>query len=256
MNFRQIFCNSICLSIFALGLSSCDAGNPPARLIIFGDSISQGTRSNLPYAHLLADLCGFEPHNFSVSATRLEMDEQIGQIRRAQLLPDDVIFFSPGINDAGDRQRDPKYLKKYRQLLAEALRKFESAGAKAYLGTPLLVLPNTGIRYPYTPAELAEINTNAGLYADILKALIVEGKYQNIHLVDAREQFRPGLALMHDPVHPNRWGELRLYEIFRSAMGDTCQPSFLSEWKMRIYLQYIRFRLFLKPWKAKFLGAG
>lgn len=233
---------------FVISSTATATEMPPKRLLVFGDSISIGSYATYPFTGLLGRYCNLPEENHSVSGTTIGEDIQIGRIRRAQILPTDIVLFGPGINDAYYHRIDKNYLKTYGRLLVEALDKFENSGATAYIGTPLRQLENSGLKYPLNEQQLSALNKDTEAYADVLKRVLARKNYKNVHLVDAREKFLPTMSTMWDPVHPSNIGHQQLFSIYKEALKAHCPATISSSVSTALLLNYVRVKVFFKPW--------
>ncbi|MCH2190245.1 MAG: GDSL-type esterase/lipase family protein [Gammaproteobacteria bacterium] len=193
----------VCL-VFALS-SSFSQAKSDRKILVIGDSISNGHGLATPWPTLLKRETGINIVNRSVSA--VETDFGVTEIANGltQHNPSDVIIMM-GTNDVA---RD-KSLNSALANLQSMINQARDANARVFIATILPILGSEFSRFNQRSLDL-----NAGI-ADLNGAF----------LVDVRAAFVDPTSLMADNLHPNQLGQNVIFNVFlpeilKTASSDT-----------------------------------
>jgi len=183
-----------CFAFFALSLSSSTVqANLDRKILVIGDSISNGHGLATPWPTLLQRETGIEIVNRSVSA--VETDFGLREIvpSLAQHNPTDVIIMM-GTNDVARDKSLSVALNNLQSMIDLAL----EANARVFIAT---ILPILGSEFTRFNQRTLDFNTGI---ADLNGAI----------LVDVRAAFVDPAPLMADNLHPNQSGQNVIFNVF------------------------------------------
>lgn len=194
----------VLLSLLIVGCGNVGGRAGASRIVVFGDSIAE-SKSPLSYTYQIGAELNLPVVNEAKPGTTIEAKNQHPLIMSYAFGSNDLVFYTPGINDLYYNGTDQLWLAKYKALLLECLVKISNSGAQAYVGTTAKTL------HPlFTDDRVA-------IYAEILRSIVRENNLPGIHLVDVNAEFKPNASNMKDEVHPNELGQSQLKEIFLNS---------------------------------------
>jgi len=196
----------ILVALTGCGSNKGSGSNGITTLIGYGDSITYGAYNNhISFIDLISHALNYHPVNKAISGTSMFSANQYDLLMSDSFNSTDIIFFTPGINDAGYYGNDPAYVAQYQSALEDILNRIHSLGIKAYIGTPIQVLQEVG---PMT-------NANIALYAEINRKVVQNQNDPNIVLVDFNTGYSPvGGNDWSDGIHPVSQGYQAMTQFF------------------------------------------
>lgn len=193
------------LSILLVLVGCGGNGNGSLKLMVFGDSIAE-TKDPKSFTYFIAEELNITIFNNAAPGTTIEARNQYPAMTSLMFTSADIVIFNPGINDLYYHGLDTTYLKTYENKLREILIYVGRSGAHIFVGTTLRTI------HPYLT------DPNVAVYADIMRKVVSELRYSNIHLVDTNALFTPTVSNMKDEVHPNALGHQELTNIFMTEI--------------------------------------
>ncbi len=176
----------------------------PIRLLVIGDSISNGHGLAVPWPTLLAKRLSLDVINHSVSGEQTAWGLSQVDSTLAKHKPTHVMIML-GTNDVTKSAS----LESSLQNLQAMADRVNSSGALAYLST---VLPIPGERY-------AKFNQRAADLSDGIFSLA------GIEVVDVRARFVEPVALLADGLHPNQQGQELIADTFIEVLSLSDQST-------------------------------
>jgi lysophospholipase L1-like esterase len=185
----------VVLIIFITSCSTDTARAPAGRLIIYGDSISKGSVEVKPFGYYVSKALKTNLINLAVDGSSIGSANQYKTIMTAEWNAEDVIIYTPGVNDATGGT--DKIL--YEQMLVEIIFKMKSY-KNAFLGTPVRGLKD---------------NSKINEYAEINRRIAANS---GVKIIDFNKLYNPTTEKNTDWVHPNPSGQIELANIVLESM--------------------------------------
>lgn len=200
--------------LVSLNLVACGQKNTqdvPAHvpsLIVFGDSIAYGYNVHIGYSAMLAQKLNLPITQLAIPGSYLQQDVQYKTIMATTITAQDVVIFTPGINDAFTFGHDAAYLAKYRSMLTDILNKLDKSGARVIVGTTL------------HSRSTQTLDDDAAYYAQVMVDLVAQlPANSKVKLLDERTLFPNVQENFQDGVHPSQLGHEVLLSLFSAALA-------------------------------------
>jgi hypothetical protein len=210
--------NLLLISVLFLMACGSSSGNNQATgqtsLYGYGDSISAGGGWGDSYLDIISLAKGWFEINKSIGGTEMTDKNQMPLIMydccsANRWQDNDVVFYSPGVNDSSINGLDQTYMTSYLNSLITFLTTQKNYSVKIYIGTPT---------HNCNEANSSP-NSTIDAYAALNRQAVKTANAPNVTLIDYNANFIPTAGNTIDCLHPNVTGYTQMAAYFLSQVG-------------------------------------